>query len=564
MPQPPPRPLHAAQDVLKRARQRLAFVRFGAAMLFVVILVQLWRLPLGHEGTASSRRIAQRGGDVNFAPARANILDRNGQLLATNLVTYSLHADPAEIIDVDEAVRKIARTLPGLSEKSLRTKLEDPSRRFVWIQRNLTPQQFDAVNRLGLPGFDGKREERRVYPLGRTAAHVLGYTDVDTRGVAGIEKSLDAAMRKQREPLYLSLDVRLQHILADELQQRVERFKAIGGAGLVFDIRSGEILAMVSLPDFDPNRADLASGDAKFNRATLGVYEMGSTFKVMNSAIAFDTGVATPDTLVDAINPIKVGRFTIEDYKGKHRMMTVTEVFEHSSNLGSARLAMAFGGEVQQQYLQAFGLLTRQPLEIPEVGEPMLPRPWRDVSTMTVSFGHGISVNSVQLTAAVGAAVGSGRLIPPTLLRRERSAESVAVVKPEVAVAMRKLLYSTVEEGTGTHAAVAGYFVGGKTGSAEKLSGGGYKEKKLLSSFIGVFPMYAPRYAVLAILDEPKGIAETYGYATGGWTAAPVVGGVIERMAPLLGIAPKEPTDPEVVAVLGVPKIKEQVGVAGR
>ncbi|MCE2965373.1 MAG: penicillin-binding protein 2 [Alphaproteobacteria bacterium] len=563
MPQPPPRPPYAAQDVLKRARQRLAFVRFGVAMLFTVVLVQLWRLPFEHEGKASSKRVAQRG-EVNFAPARANILDRNGQLLATNLVTYSLHADPAQVLDVDEAVRKLTRTLPGLNAKTLRDRLEDPSRRFVWIQRNLTPQQFDAVNRLGLPGFDCKREERRVYPLGRTAAHILGYTDVDTRGVAGIEKGLDAAVRKQREPLYLSVDVRLQHILADELQQRVERFNALGGAGLVFDIQSGEILAMVSLPDFDPNRPDLASNDAKFNRASLGVYEMGSTFKVMNSAIAFDTGVANPDTLVDAINPIKVGRFTIDDYKGKNRMMSVTEVFQHSSNLGSARMAMAFGGEVQQQYLRAFGLLSRQPLEIPEVGEPMLPHPWREVSTMTVSFGHGISVNAVQLTAAVGAAAGNGRLIPPTLLRRERPAESVAVVKPEVALQMRKLLYATVEEGSGTHAAVSGYFIGGKTGSAEKLSDGGYKEKKLLSSFIGVFPVYAPRYAVLAILDEPKGIKETYGYATGGWTAAPVVGGVIERMAPLLGIEPKERTDPEVIAVLGVPKIKEQVGVAGR
>jgi cell division protein FtsI (penicillin-binding protein 3) len=270
--------------------------------------------------------------------------------------------------------------------------------------------------------------------------------------------------------------------------------------------------------------------------------------------------------LFDAINPIKVGRFTIEDYKGKNKMLSMTEVLQYSSNLGSARMAMGFGGAVQQRYLKAFGLLSRPMLEIPEIGDPLVPNPWRDVTTMTVSFGHGLSVSAVQLAGAVATSVNGGVYRPLTLLRREQVPEGIAVIHPKTSTDVAKMLYDVVEGGTGNHAIVPGYFVGGKTGSAEKLTNGRYKERKLLSSFVGVFPMYAPRYLVLAVLDEPKGIAATHGYATGGWVAAPAVAAVVQRMAPLLGITPKEATDPEVVRVLGLPKQAEakENPVAGR
>jgi cell division protein FtsI (penicillin-binding protein 3) len=544
---------------LHQARLRLKVVVGCALCAFVLALGQLWSIPLRYGGG----RLAQQNFPevLAYQPSRANITDRNGELLATNLVTYSLYADPTEVLDPAETAEKLHGVLTDLSVAETAEKLTDTNKRFLWLRRNLTPQQFDAINRLGLPGIDCQREERRVYPLGRVAAHVLGYTDTDANGVAGIEKKLDSVLKTDREPLALSLDLRLQHIMAEELRQRVEMFSALGAAGMVLDIHTGEILAFVSLPDFDPNRPENANPNAMFNRVSLGIYEMGSTLKVMNTAIALDAGTAKPTTLFDAINPIKVGRFTIEDYKGKNKMLSMTEVLQYSSNLGSARMAMAFGGSVQQRYLKAFGLLNRPVLEIPEIGEPLVPRPWRDVTTMTVSFGHGLSVSAVQLAGAVAAAVNGGVYRPLTLLRREQVPQGVAVIRPETSKAVAKMLYDVVEGGTGNHAVVPGYFVGGKTGSAEKLTNGRYKERKLLSSFVGVFPMYAPRYLVLAVVDEPKGIAATHGYATGGWVAAPAVAAVVQRMAPLLGITPKEAVSPEVVTVLGLPKqpeIKEE------
>jgi cell division protein FtsI (penicillin-binding protein 3) len=473
--------------------------------------------------------------------SRANIVDRNGVILATNLPADSLFANPREILDAKAAIRKIRQVFPEIKPGDLAKKLKT-DRAFVWVRRNLTPQQVYAVNRLGIPGFGFKQEIRRVYPHGSLAAHVLGFTDVDGRGIAGTERYFDKTLRKGAGPLSLSIDVRLQSILHEELTASVEEFKALGGAGIILDVRNGETLATVSLPDFTPNDPSSAIGEAGFNRATKGVYEMGSTFKLFNTAMALDSGTVTMRDGYDASKPIKIARFKISDYHAKNRWLSVPEILVHSSNIGSAKMALDVGSQVQQAYLKQLGLIGKSAIELPEVGASLSPARWRDINTMTISFGHGIAVSPIQMAEAVAALVNGGYRYPATLLKRSRTkmVRGAQVLSNKTSRQMRKLMRMVVTNGTGRKAAVPGYQVGGKTGTAEKQVGGRYKRKSLISSFVASFPLSNPQYVILILVDEPKGNKRTHNYATGSWVAAPVVQRVIERMAPILGILPVE------------------------
>jgi cell division protein FtsI (penicillin-binding protein 3) len=476
---------------------------------------------------------------------RGEIVDRNGVVLATNLVTASLYANPQQIIDVDEAVARLGELFPDLNADTLRAKLAS-GRSFEWLKRNLTPRQQYAVNRLGLPGFYFQREERRVYPQGRLTAHVIGFTDIDNRGLAGIEQSFDAVLHDGLRPIALSLDVRIQNILRDELARAIADFRAVGGAGMVLDIESGELLAVVSLPDFDPNTAGAAPDEARFNRCTLGVYEMGSTFKIFNTAMALDAGVVTLDDGFET-RPIRIGGFTINDYKPKNRRLSVPEIFMYSSNIGSARMAEQAGTALQQEYMARFGMLKPLRLELPELGQPIYPADWKPINTLTVAYGHGIAVTPLHLLNGVAAAVNGGVYRPLTIMKRA-TAEAVGgsrIIAEETSAQMRQLLRLVVQHGTGRHADVPGYLVGGKTGTADKQNGRRYSTNARLASFIAAFPMNAPRYAILIMVDEPKPNASSHGYATGGWVAAPAVGRVIERMAPLVGLEPIANDAPE-------------------
>jgi cell division protein FtsI (penicillin-binding protein 3) len=434
-------------------------------------------------------------------------------------------------------------------------------RGFVWIKRNLTPRQEYAVNALGIPGLDFKREDRRVYPMGPLAAHVLGYTDLDGRGIAGVEMALDEKVRRHGEPTALSIDVRVQNVLTEALAQAMSEFSAIGAMGLVLDVRNGEILAMTSLPGFDPNRLSEAKQANLFNRATLGVYEMGSTFKIFTAAMALDYGTATLTKSYDATKPIKISRFTINDYHATRRWLTVPEIFEVSSNIGAARMAMEVGPQRQHDFLARVGLLKASPVELPESGAPLAPSPWRDISTVTIAYGHGISVTPLQLATATAGIVNNGIMVPPTILKRPPGETVVAqrVVSERTSAEMRKLFRLVVAEGTGKNADAKGYLVGGKTGTAEKAAGRHYNRRALLSSFIGVFPINQPRYLVLAMLDEPRGTKKTHGFATGGWVAAPTVRQVIERIAPMLGVLPIAPA-PEIDRALKIETADETRG----
>jgi cell division protein FtsI (penicillin-binding protein 3) len=499
--------------------------------------------------------VMSQGGEIGLAQAipahaipasRADIVDRNGVLLATSLATASLHADPKLIIDPVEATRKLVSVLPGLDYADTLAKLKS-DKRFVWIRRNLNPREHYEVNKLGIPGIYFQREERRVYPNANLTAHVVGFTGVDNSGLMGIEQSFDKQLRASSDPIQLSLDIRLQHIVKRELQVAVDEFEGLGGAGMIVDVRTGEILAMVSLPDFDPH-APTNDENARFNRNTLGVYEMGSTFKIFNSALALDSGKIHMGDSFDATRSIQVGRFSISDSHGKHRWLTVPEIFKYSSNIGSVRMALEVGTPAQRALMDRFGLLKRSPVEIPEVGAPMVPHPWRDISTMTIAFGHGLSVSPVQMAAAASAAINGGVLHPATLLRRVPEAEvpGSRVISPQTSDQIRRLMRLVVTEGTGSSAAAPGYLVGGKTGTAEKTNGHGYAKKALLSSFIAAFPINDPRYLVMVMIDEPKGNKRTFGYATAGWVAAPLAGRIVKQIGPLMGISPIDENRPDI------------------
>ncbi|MGY9005862.1 MAG: peptidoglycan D,D-transpeptidase FtsI family protein, partial [Alphaproteobacteria bacterium] len=423
------------------------------------------------------------------------ITDRNGIILATSLNTASLYANPRLVIDPRAAANKLVRALPDLRKSIVKTKLAS-DRGFVWLKRHLTPRQQYAVNREGIPGLYFQREERRVYPHGRLGAHFLGFTGTDGIGLAGIEKRFNDTLHARTKPLQLSVDIRIQHILHQELSAAVMRFRAVGGTGVVMDVQSGEVIAMVSLPDFDPNTPNRIPNKALFNRATMGVYEMGSTFKIFTTAMALDSGVVGMRGGYDASAPIRVARFTISDFHSKKRWLSVPEIFMYSSNVGSVKMALDVGTKTQKHYLGRLGLLRPASIEVPEVGAPLLPTPWREINTMTISFGHGIAVTPVQLTQAVASVVNGGILRPASLLKssKHETVEGERVLKARTSRNMRKLLRLVVTNGTGKKARAQGYLVGGKTGTAEKTGSRGYRSKALISSFVGVFPMTKPRY----------------------------------------------------------------------
>jgi cell division protein FtsI (penicillin-binding protein 3) len=518
---------------LETARNRLLVTGIVFLLAFVAVsgrLVELAAFDARAEKAASSGE--------SPIPRRADIFDRNGVLLATSLPTPSLYGDPREILDPVDAANKLLKVFPDLDRADLIDRLTRKGH-FIWIRRNLTPNEQFAVNRLGLPGLDFLTEARRVYPQGRVAAHVLGFTDVDGRGLAGVEHAFEATLRGG-EPVRLSLDVRVQAILRSELAQTIRDFDAIGGAGLILDVTNGETLAMVSLPDFDPNGAGASDEETRFNRVTQGVYEMGSTFKLFTLAMALDSGTTTLSGGYDASHPIRVARFTIRDYHAKNRWLSVPEILVHSSNIGAAHMALDVGGRLQRKYLDQLGLLTPPAVELPEVETPLVPDPWRDINTMTIGFGHGIAVSPLQLAAATAAVANGGFFRPPTIVLREGVApRGERVLSRETSETMRALMRIVVQRGTGNRAEVAGLRVGGKTGTAEKQVAGHYRRNARLSSFVGAFPMDSPRYLVLVMIDEPKGNKSTYFYATGGWVAAPTVGRVVQRIAPILGVEPE-------------------------
>lgn len=535
-------------QLLEMSQTRLIITGILLCLAFVVIAGRLVEVA-GFK--AGDSRLARNLVPTHVQVGRADIVDRNGVLLATTLQTPSLYANPKDVRSAregaHEVAKKLVQILPDLNETEVYTKLTS-DKSFVWLKRQLTPRQQDAVNRLGIPGLEFQAGDKRLYPQGRTAAHVVGFSGVDNKGLAGIERSFDEALRTKHQPVELAIDLRIQAILREEIAKQIAEFKATGGSGIIMDVNTGEVVSLVSLPDFDPGNPSASPSDTLFNRVTLGTYEIGSVFKIFTTAMALDARVTSMSGGYDATSPIKIGRFTIHDDHAQRRWLTVPEIFMYSSNIGAAKMALDVGPDRQRAFLGKLGLLKAPSFEIPEIAAPLLPSPWRPINTMTIGFGHGISVSPLQIASAVSAVANGGILHPATILKRPRGEPipGERVMSKETSLEMRKLLRLVVEKGTGKLAEAPGYVVGGKTGTAEKVLGTRYNTHALISSFAGVFPVNEPRYFVMISIDEPHGDAKSFGFATGGWVAAPGVARTVERMASLVGIQPVDEDSPEI------------------
>jgi cell division protein FtsI (penicillin-binding protein 3) len=546
------------RDAKAKARVGLAIVAF--AVVYAIIAARLVAFGFAPDSHPARRGTAQDA----VATARPDILDRNGEILATDVKAASLFAEPRRIIDVDEAIELLTAVLPDLDTAEARARLSS-KKGFVWLKREITAKQQQEIHRLGIPGVGFLRENKRAYPNGPVVAHLLGHTNIDNQGIAGIERWLDKngladlhmagfATDRAQKPVELAVDLRVQHALRDELLAAKEKYKAKAAAGTVTDVRTGEILSMVSVPDYDPNNPKEANDPTRINRLTTGVFEMGSTFKALTVAMALDSGKIGLNSSFDARVPLRYGKFSINDYKGQKRILTVPEIFTYSSNIGTARMALSLGVEHHKWFLRKMGQLDRLRTELPESAEPLVPKRWGELNTVTIAFGHGLSVAPLQAISAIGALMNGGLLIPPTFMKRteeEAAALGVRVIKPETSDKMRFLMRLNAEKGSARRADIPGYYVGGKTGTSEKVVAGRYSKTKLLNSFTAVMPADKPRYLVLIMLDEPQPLPETHGYATSGWNAAPTAGKVVARIAPLLGLEPRLDLPPAERLILG-------------
>jgi cell division protein FtsI (penicillin-binding protein 3) len=540
-----------------QAKNRVGLLIAGFTVFYCVIGGRLTQYGVAQPEITSSILPADR-----LLASRPDIVDRNGEILATDIRTVSLFAEPHKIVDPDEVIEKLSTVLNDLDVKSTYSKLKSDSH-FQWLRRQLTPKQQGQILALGIPGIGFRPEKRRFYPGGTTAAHIVGYVNIDNRGVAGMERYIDSqglsdlasvgmTSDQPLEPVKLSIDLRVQAIVRDVVAESIGKYQAIGAGAVVLDVHTGEVLGMASAPDFDPNDPN-AEGAEKgwMNRMSNGTFEMGSTFKSFTIAMGLDSGKTKLTDSVDARFPIRIGGFTIKDFHGKGRFLTVPEIFQYSSNIGTAKIADGVGIDGHKDFLTKLGLLSKMHTELPEVAQPSQPRQWKKINSITISFGHGVSTTPLQTAVAGAALVNGGKLIEPTFLpRNQAQADEVAtqVLKPSTSKDMRFLFDWNGINGSGRNARVAGFDVGGKTGTADKVVNGRYAHDKNFNAFLAAFPMDDPQYVVLSFSDEPK-TDKGNGAALAAMSAAPMVKEIISRAAPILGVKPKFGNDGSALLV---------------
>lgn len=527
---------------LHREMQAVVHQRLMMVMLLLLFACLAVTVRIGWLGVFSGG--AAYAASAEAGPARADITDRNGVVLARTIDAWSIAVHPDRLLnDPDELAPKLHDLMPERSTQEYREILGS-GRTFAYLRRRALPELVSEVNALGEPAMEFLREPERLYPQTNLAAHILGWVNLDGEGVTGMEAVLEQRLTdpaRRDEPVALSIDSRVQAAVQSELAAAMRRFRAIGATGIVLDAHSGEVLALTSLPNFNPNDAGRSSPRSRFNQATMGFYELGSTFKPITMAAAIEEGVVTSlARRYDAIEPLEVGRFTISDDHPQRRFLNVPETLVHSSNIVTARIADNLGAERMQEVFRDLRFDESVNFELPVRGAPIWPDYWARTTVMTAGYGHGIAVSPLHLANAYAALVNGGLYRPVTLMKLGPGEVPAGerVFSRRTSEQMRALLRLIVQEGTGRNADAAGYRVGGKTGTAEKPHGGGYRENSLVSTFAAAFPMDDPEYVVVIMLDEPKGDAETAGYATAGWTAAPVVSRVVARIGPLLGILP--------------------------
>ncbi|MCZ4350962.1 penicillin-binding protein 2 [Roseovarius aestuarii] len=546
---------HMRDRARRRAEGRLLML---GAMFFCAFALIGGRMGVLAQSEAAKPRASAAGSQI-YAQ-RADIVDRKGRILATNFDTHSLYANPQDMIEPERAAKALAKIFPDLKLERL---LKDftGARKFVWVKKKISPEQKQAVHEIGEPGLLFGPREMRLYPNGSLAAHVLGGAGfgregvhaAEVIGVAGVEKFYDERLRdpaQGHKPLELSLDLTVQDVVEQVLYGGMRLLNAKGAAAVVMDVQTGEVIALASLPDFDPNDRPrpLVAGEGEaadsplFNRAVQGVYELGSTFKIFAIAQALELGLVNPDTIINTSGPMKVGGQSIGEFKNKdYGPLSATDIIVKSSNRGTGRIALQVGVKRQQAFLKSLGFFTPTPLQIIEAkgGQPLLPQRWTDLSTVTISYGHGLSTSPLHLAAGYAAIANGGRYIEPTLLRRETPVEGTRVMSRQTAQSALLMLRKVVTSGTASMAGVEGYPVGGKTGTADKLKPrGGYYEDKVIATFASVFPTTDPKYVLVVTLDEPSENSGSKPRRTAGWTAVPVSAEITARIAPLLGLRP--------------------------
>lgn len=525
------------------ARTRLGLLAVCLCLPFCLVVMRMAHLSIqpfeaGSRDANHAVKYTKESVEEEQAQFRADILDRNGEILATSLKTHSLYADPSLIENPENLARRLSDTLPDADYERMLSRL-DRDGRFVWLRRGLTPSLAQNIHDWGVPGLGLREEYRRFYPKKELTAHIIGYTGIDGDGLAGVEAAYDPQLRGRDKALRLSLDIRLQNIARTALKRAITGFEAKAGTAIILDTRTQDLLAAVSLPDYDPHHPGKAQSDARFNRLFQGAYELGSTFKLFSTAAYLEHVNNDLGHMLDATQPLASGRFRISDYHAQNRVMSIPEVFMHSSNIGVALMSQQMGTEVLQKTYQKFGFFDPLIIQIIEKADPIIPRPWRPIHDLTASFGHGLAVSPMHVAYAASILVNDGVQTPLRLTMSqpvERTAKRV--VSQDVSQKLRSMMRLTVKDGTGGNAEVPGYSVGGKTGSAEKPGRGGYDEDRLLSSFLGVYPMTDPHYLIYVVVDEPQPQNHTHGYATGGWVAAPAVAEIIRGINAIMMVPP--------------------------
>jgi cell division protein FtsI (penicillin-binding protein 3) len=540
------------RQMLAVMHQRLMFgMLVYAGIVALIALRILW---LAAFGDHAGRKV----GLTSLIPERGDIVDRDGEPLARTIDAWIIALHPTKVIgDKLALAQKLAQLMPERSEEQYFALLKS-GKPFFYLRRRAAPGLVEAVNAIGEPGLAIQREPDRLYPQTSLAAHVIGYTDIDGHGVAGMERAYDgylSDLSTRAEPLTLSIDSRLQQALEHELLDAMTTFSAAGAAGIVMDIHTGEVLAMTSLPQLNPNAAGQGSPEARFNRATLGVYELGSTFKPFTVAMAMDSGIIKSfGQIYNCPDELQAYGHVIHDTHPFGRQCTVAEIMKESSNIGTAQIAAQVGADRQKFFLNKMGFLGPVQIELRERARALTPGAnWGPLEVMTVGYGHGIAVTPLHLATGYATLFNGGIYRPATLLRVDRNhppPPGRRVFSEETSYRMRALLRLVVTQGTGKKADAPGYRVGGKTGTAEKLLNGRYTSSAVVTTFAGVFPMDEPRYVIVAMLDDPKPTKDTYGFHTAGWNVAPVISRTVSRIAPMLGVHPDKTREPNLAEVL--------------
>ena len=540
------------RQILALMHQRLMFgMLLFAGIIAIICLRLIWLAAFGdHAG--------RKGGAIDLTPERGDIVDRDGHALARTIDAWIIGLQPGKVIGNKlDLARKLAQLMPEKDEAQYLAMLRS-GRSFYYLRRRASPSLVAAINSLGEPGMALQREPDRLYPQLSLAAHVVGYTDIDGKGNAGIERAFDEHLRdpaRRGQPIVTSVSSRVQQALEHELNEAMLHFSAIGAAGVIMNIHTGEVLAMTSLPQLNPNAAGQGTPEARFNRVTLGVYELGSTFKPFTVAMAMDAGIIkSMGQMYNCPKQLNVAGRTINDTHPFGRACTVTEIMKESSNIGTAQIADQLGSARQKEFLRKMGFLDKVEIELKERGRTLTPgAQWNQIERMTVGYGHGIAVTPLHLATGYATLFNGGIYRPATLLKVDKNhapGKGHRVFSEDTSYKMRALLRLVVTQGTGKKADAPGYRVGGKTGTAQKLIGGRYSNSVNVTSFAGVFPMDEPRYVIVVMLDEPKATAETFGFTTAGWNVAPVVSKTVGRIAPMLGVRPDKNREPNLAEVL--------------